>query len=452
MNKKEFFKELENKLSDTPTDERNRVLDYYSELYDEKFELGLREKEIIESFGSPDRIVSDVLSESVFSRQVQKVKRSTSSLFSKKSFLLVYFALFFVTIPLTFALLSLTLSAAAIILFGVLMVAVLGAVFTIAGPLYAGFGVYTMIATDAAAGLAQVGLGLAIFAAGLILFKLLKLLDYLRILIFIKKSKKPQAFTKARAHKKLRLGTSIAVIAAIIIGGSCLTGGFGMVGWDAKKLDTTVYAVYQAPEFEEFDTINIETKTRSVRLIRTDGEFDVKAYDFDGSKLTITIKDGVLSIKEDYKFTIHDIGNAFAMATDNRKVYIYVPEDIANNITTIKAEMTSGDLQINGLNVENVNIAATRANIMIEKSTIEKATIELTRGNIDIKTTTIINLKGTATNGHMQISLIGEKSEYTLIASTKNGRINFKPQQGTDLTKIVSLETTRGNINLAIKP
>jgi len=451
MNKRDFEKELEQRLSSASADERKRVLDYYSELYDEKYELGLREEEIIKSFGNPDKIAADVLGESVFNRQVQKVKDRTSSLFSKKSFLMLYFALFFITIPMTIALLSLVLAAGIIMASGIFTVILCGVVFVVAGPVYAGFGVYTMISTDAAAGLAQVGVGFGILAAGLLLFLFIRFLNYLRIVIFVKKSKKPQAIAKVKSHKKLRLGTTIACVVAFVLGGALVTGGLGMAGWDYRRLDTTVYSAVTEPEYQEFDTIKIDTKTRTVKLFKTDGDFKIDAYNYNASELTITIEDGVLLITEKFKLSAHDIGNAFNFANPHKRdITIYLPQDIA----IVNMQANAGDLLISGLTLEQVEVKCKNADVQIEKSTIAKVAIELTNGDINIKTSTIPDLKAAVKNGDMRIDLKGQKSEYNIITSTRNGGTYgdaHKNQSVPGSDKKVELEVINGDIRLSIK-
>lgn len=61
MNKLEFINELKNKLTGLPQEDIDRSIDYYGEIIDDRVEDGLTEKEAVESIGSTDEIVSQIL-------------------------------------------------------------------------------------------------------------------------------------------------------------------------------------------------------------------------------------------------------------------------------------------------------------------------------------------------------------------------------------------------------
>lgn len=63
MKKQEFIKELEKKITGLPLDETKDLLNFYSEVIDEKIEEGLTEEEAIEKMGSIDDIVNQIISE-----------------------------------------------------------------------------------------------------------------------------------------------------------------------------------------------------------------------------------------------------------------------------------------------------------------------------------------------------------------------------------------------------
>jgi uncharacterized membrane protein len=53
MNKKKWFKQLQKHLNGIPKPERQRVLDFYEELFADKREAGIRESDILMEFGDP---------------------------------------------------------------------------------------------------------------------------------------------------------------------------------------------------------------------------------------------------------------------------------------------------------------------------------------------------------------------------------------------------------------
>lgn len=63
MLKSEFLKQLENRLVGIPKEDLNRTIDYYNEIISDKQEDGMSEEEAIDSLGSIDEIVKDILNE-----------------------------------------------------------------------------------------------------------------------------------------------------------------------------------------------------------------------------------------------------------------------------------------------------------------------------------------------------------------------------------------------------
>lgn len=63
MLKNEFLKQLENRLVGIPKEDLNRTIDYYNEIISDKQEDGMSEEEAIDSLGSIDEIVKDILNE-----------------------------------------------------------------------------------------------------------------------------------------------------------------------------------------------------------------------------------------------------------------------------------------------------------------------------------------------------------------------------------------------------
>lgn len=61
MNKEQFLSSLSNHLDTLPDDERQRILEYYGEIIDDSIERGMGESEAVDSLGSIDAIVHDIL-------------------------------------------------------------------------------------------------------------------------------------------------------------------------------------------------------------------------------------------------------------------------------------------------------------------------------------------------------------------------------------------------------
>jgi uncharacterized membrane protein len=79
MNKKEFLKELENRLALLPSDDVEASLEYYSEMIDERIEEGMDEESAVASLPTPEKAAADVISEMSIPKLVKakiKAKRT----------------------------------------------------------------------------------------------------------------------------------------------------------------------------------------------------------------------------------------------------------------------------------------------------------------------------------------------------------------------------------------
>lgn len=63
MKRKDWNKKLKKRLSRLPREERDRILSYYGEMFDDKAESGMSEEEILREFGAPADVAARFLSE-----------------------------------------------------------------------------------------------------------------------------------------------------------------------------------------------------------------------------------------------------------------------------------------------------------------------------------------------------------------------------------------------------
>ena len=63
MTKYEWERELKKHLSDLPESEKQRIQEYFGELFEDKFESGMNEYEIIAEFGEPEEAARKIKAE-----------------------------------------------------------------------------------------------------------------------------------------------------------------------------------------------------------------------------------------------------------------------------------------------------------------------------------------------------------------------------------------------------
>ena len=443
MTQKQFEKELAEKLAAVPGSERQKVLDYYRELYAEKAEHGLGEREIIASFGDPSVIAQEVLGESVFNKNVKRVKQRARSIFTNKYFWVAYCAGFMITIPLTIVLFSIIFGLAIGAFAAVFAVVVSAIAFIAAGPVFAGYGVYMMF-DSVNAGLAQLGAAIALLAIGLILLMLLKVLDFLRIALFVRRVNWNTAFARATRHKKWYAVLAIVCICILSLGGGLFALGLGKAGWDIRKLDTVEYTSVTQEINEPVSKVDINVLSRNVHFVVAEDNWRVEAYNYLNNIVTITFEDGVLTVRERTRASHQDVLNMFS-AIDSRKrnIYVYLPA----NIDEIGVDVTAGNVSIRGFTANDFAIKATSGNIDIRNSAADTMTIKAISGNVNILTCTVTDLDVRATSGNIIVRLVGTKAEYNITVSTVSGNRNVSNQTVAG-DKKVRLHATSGNINL----
>lgn len=177
MLKSEFLKQLENRLVGIPKEDLNRTIDYYNEIISDKQEDGMSEEEAINSLGSIDEIVKDILNEIPIKKLVKeklqlnrKLKTWEIVLLSATSIIWVPIAIvmFAVILVLYVCLWSgvISLGAAAISCLASSFIAIIGSIDFITGNVCNGL---FLIGT----GIASLGIGVLL---GILTFKFAKIM------------------------------------------------------------------------------------------------------------------------------------------------------------------------------------------------------------------------------------------------------------------------------------
>lgn len=177
MLKSEFLKQLENRLVGIPKEDLNRTIDYYNEIISDKQEDGMSEEEAINSLGSIDEIVKDILNEIPIKKLVKeklqlnrKLKTWEIVLLSATSIIWVPIAIvmFAVILVLYVCLWSgvISLGAAAISCLASSFIAIIGSIDLITGNVCNGL---FLIGT----GIASLGIGVLL---GILTFKFAKIM------------------------------------------------------------------------------------------------------------------------------------------------------------------------------------------------------------------------------------------------------------------------------------
>lgn len=168
MRKREFINRLKRATNDFSYSEQKDILDYYSELIEDRIENGQREDDAVASLGSIDIIIDDILeghknnqSEEVeptlYSKRSKKRKTKIRSMSVAGIILLIILSPLILSLFVAVVSLIIGLGAAAISL--------------VAYGVYYFIGSFVFMTEDLFVGLIQCGASLIIFAIGLVLVR-----------------------------------------------------------------------------------------------------------------------------------------------------------------------------------------------------------------------------------------------------------------------------------------
>lgn len=158
MTKKQWFKQLKRELGALSASDRNEILQYYDELYNEKRESGLTEEAVLGSFGAPQEAARGILAERDLPAASAREHRSVAS------FLAILFLFLCIGIPILSVLFALAITAGAL--------AVSGAAIFLAGIADGVWFCILLFRDTPVATLAHIGIGLAGAGCGLLMIPL----------------------------------------------------------------------------------------------------------------------------------------------------------------------------------------------------------------------------------------------------------------------------------------
>jgi len=491
MKKEEFERELSKHLEHLIPEERQKTLDYYDELFCDRAEHGEGEEEIIASFGSPEDIATQISGETVFIKTTRKVKdklaktthgiKSTiAKIFTNKSFLIFYFSAFIITFPLTivafslaFALtvaaFSLALGLGIAVFAIVLSVFIITVVFLVMGPVYIIFGPISAGGFNPA-GFSIMAGGVVLIGLGIAFLMLIRLLDYLRILVFVKRENKAKAYSRINRGNFFIKLTIIACV-TVIAGGAIFTAALASADFNVRNLDTATYTPinFTIDDPSSLNTVRIRTTTRNITLVAATENFRVTGYSNNESRIAVEIENNALVIRETYRFEFMQLFNIFQGVNWRRNnIRVYLPAEI-NQIDSIQR---SGNLTVEGITTQSATITTTSGNVTVRESVVVNIfQINTGSGNIDVRTSSVGTLVAHATSGNINTRsltatsidlrttsgnidarLIGSRQDYDVRSSVRSGRNRVGTNYNAAAIangNTINIRAGSGNINLS---
>lgn len=466
--KKQFLERLAHYLDVLNEEERKEILSFY----EERFNTGVRyegktEAEIIDELESPKQIARHVLEEYGFDSNrllaAQKVEKKESGVGSIIGIIL--FDIFLVAI-IVGALSGLT-------------VALAGGLLTYITRLLTNF------SFDAGIGVLPFlgGLGLAFLWLLLVLALYDVFIGFIAWLVrwhaevfkignprhIYRSIRRLRFYELVRKTPSLQRARSIATLLALVflvLGSVVSIVRIGALPGFNERMDieTYVYDYDMSDAINDGETWSIEgvLEIGRVRIISTSTDtLVIRSEERDDTPLEIDYDEGTQTIRFENtyeRFFFFNIFGSFQLP----EVIIEVPEDLL--MDDIIVETTNGSIQLNGLDLETIDLQTSNGTVIIEdviaetinvKSTngkltaesfeTQSLTMETSNGAIELLDGIAIDVNLKTSNGAIKIEMLNEeaKNGATLVARTSNGKIALDDVY----TRDVSLRTSNGDID-----
>ena len=218
--------------------------------------------------------------------------------------------------------------------------------------------------------------------------------------------------------------------ALVVLGGILFAGVMANYEWDFTKLSTVTYVTNTYEAHGEFDEISIHVDTTDIEFVPTeDGDCRIVCFEAEKARHSVTVQNGSLTInmtdtRNWYDHVCISLGSpkmtvylpqkeysALFIATDTGDIHI--PKDFtferiqidgdtsevecfASVADLLEIELRTGDIHIDSITAEQVNLTTTTGEITVNDATI--------KNGIDIKTDTgTITLKNVVAAGSLSV-------------------------------------------------
>lgn len=458
MEKRRFLKRLRKALHGVPQGEIDNLLDYYSELIEDKYERGYSTREIFRDLKDPEDIAEEFRRENSYVKEDERPlpsdrdygERRPRRRHRKPLWFYIVFSPFLLAFAIVGFALGLTFSIVGFVI--VAVVAVCGVAFQIAG-LYAICVSIPLFAVNAWIALVQVGVGVALIGLGNLLCLAIAPCwrAYASFIGWLFRGFRRS--NKTRRERPRRVGkavTAVVMCCLLVVGGIGGTIGFWQLGFDYKNL--AVYDDYVKTEktFDlDFVNLNVTGDNLYINIVRTEeSQVKITYYESEDDKKSLTAENGTFTFSgekttvKSYFKNVAKRGLAFeALSYIYEGATVEIPKAFAGDIV---CETGNGYVKIDGGEYGNVALKSSNGLIEVKNGTFNSLNVNTQNGLVSLeKTTAAVEISAETSNGLIELK---EVAAPKVSAKTSNGAISLTKLKSDDIT----LTTDNGAINGSI--
>lgn len=230
----------------------------------------------------------------------------------------------------------------------------------------------------------------------------------------------------------------ITALSLVVLGCVLFAGVMTSLKWDFSKLSTVIYETNTSDINEPFDDISLTTDTADIVFaLSKDGICRVECREEKNAKHTVTVENGVLTVKTDDKRTLRDyVGFNF----DSPKITVYLPQ---TEYGTLSVCETTGNIEIpKDFVFDDIDIAVSSGNVSISAAVREESKIKTSTGNITVQDTSAGSLDISVATGTVTVSDVSCTGDVSVKC------INGEVQMSDISCKNVVSDGTTGDISL----
>lgn len=202
----------------------------------------------------------------------------------------------------------------------------------------------------------------------------------------------------------LVFGTGLFIAGAVMGGGKFAKNldFSSMLTTDSKHLKKE-YATLKKTKIDDFDKIDVKLNTIDIKIAESDDnncyiEYNLKKengeipviYEVDNKEFKLRQKSNHVSINMDLSGLAYILGGAENYVRENQ-VVLYIPE--GKTIAKSEIDTSDGDVKIEGLKSDNLNLSVDYGDTKLENSEIRNGRISSADGDIDVRETKLENIE-----------------------------------------------------------
>lgn len=210
----------------------------------------------------------------------------------------------------------------------------------------------------------------------------------------------------------LGIGVSCSLLGAALAGYGLATGGLSDLE-NNTKVDSAVN--YKKVSLDSFSKIDINSTVSDIIISKTNIDKPFISYS-DNKKLPINynVENDTLTIKQTGNKTVTKSANINFLSLRNliditrtgviensHTIIISVPQD--TDITSLKANLKSGDLDINNLSPDTATIELLSGELNLSNTTINSGSADITSGDVELDNSSLKDFKLSITTGDIDL-------------------------------------------------